>query len=109
MYDPIQGRVLLDGIDIRKFKVDELRQLVAYVPQTPLLFNATIEDNIKVGNPEASLEEIIKAAKQAQAHEFIVEKANGYKTMISERGISLSGVKGREYQLRGHFLKMPQY
>lgn len=105
LYDPIKGRILLDGIDIREFKIDELRQMVAYVPQTPLLFNATIEDNIKVGNPEASHEKIVKAAKQAQAHEFIIEKADGYKTMISERGISLSGGQRQRISIARAFLK----
>tara|TARA_B100001093_G_scaffold471337_1_gene493517 strand:- start:3342 stop:5126 length:1785 start_codon:yes stop_codon:yes gene_type:complete len=105
LYDPIQGRILLDGIDIRKFKIEELRDIIAYVPQTPLLFNSTIADNIRVGNPKATEEEVIEAAKQAHAHEFIVGKPKGYNTMISERGISLSGGQRQRISIARAFLK----
>ena len=77
--------------NFKNFKIEELREIIAYVPQTPLLFNASIADNIRIGNPQASDEEVINAAKEAHAHNFIMEKPEGYNTMISERGISLSG------------------
>ena len=109
LYDPTQGRILIDGIDIKNFKIEELREIIAYVPQTPLLFNATIADNIRIGNPQASDEEVISAAKEAHAHNFIMEKPEGYNTMISERGISLSGGQGKGYLLPELFLKMPLY
>ena len=105
LYDPIKGRILLDGIDIKQFKIEELREIIAYVPQTPLLFNATIADNIKVGNPNASEEAVINAAKQAHAHDFIMEKPEGYTTMISERGISLSGGQRQRISIARAFLK----
>lgn len=105
LYDPIEGRILLDGIDIRRFKIEELREIIAYVPQTPILFNTTIADNIRVGNPKATEEEVIKAAKQAHAHEFISEKPEGYNTMISERGISLSGGQRQRISIARAFLK----
>jgi subfamily B ATP-binding cassette protein MsbA len=105
LYDPTEGRILLDGIDIKRFKIEELRELIAYVPQTPLLFNASIADNIKVGNPNASEEEVINAARQAHAHNFIMEKPEGYNTMISERGISLSGGQRQRISIARAFLK----
>lgn len=105
LYDPVGGRILLDGIDIKKFKLEELREVIAYVPQTPLLFNSTIAENIKLGNPNASEDEIINAAKQAHAHEFIIEKPGGYNTTISERGISLSGGQRQRISIARAFLK----
>ena len=105
LYDPTQGRILLDGIDIAQFEIDDLRQIIAYVPQTPLLFNATIAENIRVGDPNASEDAIIKAAKQAQAHDFIIGKPKGYNTMISERGISLSGGQRQKISIARAFLK----
>lgn len=105
LYEPTQGRILLDGIDIRKFKIEELREIIAYVPQTPLLFNSTISDNIRVGNPKATEEEVIEAAKQAHAHEFIIGKPKGYNTMISERGTSLSGGQRQRISIARAFLK----
>lgn len=105
LYDPTEGRILLDGIDISQFGVNDLRQIIAYVPQTPLLFNASIADNIRVGNPNATEEAIIHAAKLAQAHEFITEKDKGYDTVISERGISLSGGQRQRISIARAFLK----
>lgn len=105
LYDPTEGRILLDGIDISQFGVNDLRQIIAYVPQTPLLFNASIADNIRVGNPNATEEAIIHAAKLAQAHEFITEKDKGYNTVISERGISLSGGQRQRISIARAFLK----
>tara|TARA_B100001093_G_scaffold266434_1_gene254828 strand:+ start:1867 stop:3624 length:1758 start_codon:yes stop_codon:yes gene_type:complete len=105
LYDPVQGRILLDGIDIKKFKLEELREIIAYVPQTPILYNTTISENIKIGYPNASEEEVINAAKLAQAHNFIMEKPEGYNTMISERGISLSGGQRQRISIARAFLK----
>jgi subfamily B ATP-binding cassette protein MsbA len=105
LYDPVKGRILLDGIDLRDLAPEELRQQIAYVPQTPLLFNASIADNIRVGKPEASMEAVIEAARHAHAHEFISQTAQGYETILSERGNSLSGGQRQRIAIARAFLK----
>lgn len=85
------GSVLVDGIDIRNLKPAYLRSKVSLVPQDPSLFHRSLKENIAYGKPKASMEEIIAAAKKAQAHEFILETPKGYDTMVGERGIKLSG------------------
>jgi subfamily B ATP-binding cassette protein MsbA len=105
LYDPCKGRVLLDSIDIRELDLKELRNLVSYVPQTPILFNDTVLENIRIGKPEADEADIIQAAKYARAHEFISELENGYQTVISERGASLSGGQRQRISIARAFLK----
>ena len=90
-YDVTQGAVLVDGYDVRQVNLVSLRKQIGIVLQTSLLFSTTIRENIAYGSPEASLDEIIAAAKAAQAHEFIQELADGYDTVVGERGITLSG------------------
>lgn len=90
-YDPDQGTVLIDGYDLRDVTIRSLRQQIAIVPQDTLLFKGTIAYNIAYGKPEATMEEIIVAAKRANAHQFIMEFKNGYDTIVGERGQSLSG------------------
>ncbi len=90
-YDPNAGRVLLDGKDVRNFKQRSLRQQISFVLQDTLLFHAPIWHNIAYGKPEASREEIMRAAKLANAHEFIEKMPEGYDTMVGERGVTLSG------------------
>jgi subfamily B ATP-binding cassette protein MsbA len=90
-YDPIKGRVLIDGIDIRTVKQESLRKQIALVLQDTFLFNGTIRDNIAYGKLDATNEEIENAAKAANAHEFIQVMPDGYDTEIGERGIRLSG------------------
>jgi len=90
-YDPDEGRVLLDGVDLRELPVQELRRKVAVVPQESFLFSTTIFENIAYGKPDASLDEVIEAAKKAQAHEFIMKLPAQYQTVIGERGAGLSG------------------
>ncbi len=90
-YDPNAGRVLLDGKDVRSFKQRSLRQQISFVLQDTLLFHAPIWHNIAYGKPEASREEIVRAAKLANAHEFIEKMSEGYDTMVGERGVTLSG------------------
>jgi len=90
-YDPQQGRVLLDGEDVRGLKLEELRGAIGIVSQDPFLFSTTVRENIAFGAPLASDEEIERAARMAQAHEFVSELPNGYDTVIGERGITLSG------------------
>ncbi len=90
-YDVTQGAVLVDGVDVRQVELKSLRRQIGVVLQTSLLFSATIRENIAYGRPDASLEEIIAAAKAAQAHEFIQEMPQGYETLVGERGVTLSG------------------
>jgi ATP-binding cassette subfamily B protein len=90
-YDVTSGRVTIDGVDVRDVRLDELRQLVAFVQQDVFLFGRTIKENISFGNSNATDEEIERAARIAGAHEFIVEQPQGYDTIVGERGVSLSG------------------
>ncbi|MGP4073671.1 ABC transporter ATP-binding protein [Piscibacillus sp. B03] len=90
-YEPEQGEVLLDGKPISEYSLKDMRKHIGFVLQEPFLFSTSIKDNIAYGNPEASMEEIIDAAKRAQAHEFIMEMPNGYDTLLGERGMGLSG------------------
>lgn len=90
-YDPTQGRITIDGYDLRDVTLDSLRSKIGIVLQETTLFSGTIRDNIAFGKPEATLEEIIEAAKAAAAHEFIESFAQGYDTPVGERGSTLSG------------------
>ncbi len=90
-YDVSTGAVLIDDLDVRSVDLVSLRKQIGIVLQTSLLFSTTIKDNIAYGRPDASLDEIVAAAKSAQAHEFIQELAEGYETVVGERGITLSG------------------
>jgi ABC-type multidrug transport system fused ATPase/permease subunit len=90
-YDPTKGTIKIDGYDIRDFKLKSLREQIGYVLQETVLFHGTIAENIAFGRPGASREEIIKAAELANAHEFISKMAQGYDTMVGERGSTLSG------------------
>jgi subfamily B ATP-binding cassette protein MsbA len=105
LYDPNKGRILFGEIDIRELNIQELRELISYVPQSPILFNNTILENIRVGNPNASEEAIMNAAKQANAHKFISELEHGYQTTITERGNSLSGGQRQRISIARAFLK----
>ncbi len=90
-YDPTGGEVLLDGVNVREYDLKALRDKVAIALQTSELFSTTIRENILWGNPDASEDEVKRAAEIAQAAEFIDAKAEGYDTMIAEQGMSLSG------------------
>ena len=90
-YDPTKGTVRIDGIDVRDLKLKSLREQIGYVLQDTALFHGTIAENIAFGRPGASRDEIIKAAELANAHEFISKMAQGYDTMVGERGSTLSG------------------
>jgi ABC-type multidrug transport system fused ATPase/permease subunit len=91
LYDPQEGRVLVDGRDIKGFTLKSLRDQITFVPQDPMLFRATVADNISYGKPDASREEIEAVAELAGADDFVREMPEGYDTMLSERGESLSG------------------
>ena len=91
LYDPTDGRVLIDGVDIRQMNQDQLRTAIRFVPQEVLLFSGTIAENIRFGNANASMEEVIKAAKHAQIHDTIMSFPDGYETVIGQKGVNLSG------------------
>ena len=90
-YEPQKGEILIDGINIKEIPSPELRKHIGIVLQEPFLFRGTIAENISYGKPEADFEEIIKAAKIANAHEFIMKMSNGYDTLLGEKGAGLSG------------------
>jgi ATP-binding cassette subfamily B multidrug efflux pump len=90
-YDPAAGSVELDGVDIRTVRQDSLLAQVGIVPQETVLFSGSVRDNIRYGKPEASDEEVMAAAKAAQAHDFILQLPQGYDTRVEERGVNLSG------------------
>jgi ATP-binding cassette subfamily B protein len=90
-YDVDSGRVEIDGIDVRDVTLTSLRREIGVIAQDPFLFSATVRENIAFGRPEATPEEVERAARLAQAHDFIVALPEGYDTVIGERGITLSG------------------
>ncbi len=103
--EPDQGHILLDGVPIQAFSSHDWRTLVAWQPQRPYLFNTTVAENIRMGNPAATLEQVIEAAKQAYVHDFIMTLPNGYDTIIGERGTRLSGGQAQRLSLARVFLK----
>lgn len=90
-YEPQSGRILIDGEEVNKYSLYSLRNQIGFVLQESFLFSSTIKSNIAYGRPNASMEEIVRAAKMAQAHDFIMELPDGYDTMLGERGMGLSG------------------
>jgi ATP-binding cassette subfamily B protein len=106
-YDVTEGAILIDGQDIRAVRIESLRRHIGVVAQDVYLFAGTVIDNIRYGRPEASTEEIIRAAKLANAHDFIVALPNGYDTDIGQRGIKLSGGQKQRLSIARVFLKNP--
>jgi len=104
-YDPTEGQVLLDGTDLRHYKLADLRSQFAIVLQEPVLFSTSIAENIAYARPKASERDIILAAKAANAHEFIVGLPQGYETLVGERGMRLSGGERQRISLARAFLK----
>ena len=104
-HDPDQGAVLLDGVDMRDWRLEDLRRQFAIVLQEPVLFSTTIAENIAYGRPEASAAEIAAAARAANAHEFIEALPDGYRTQVGERGMMLSGGQRQRVALARAFLK----
>jgi len=107
-YDPIHGRVLLDGHDLRQIQLASLRQHVAVVLQETFLFNTTVRENIRFGKPDATDEEITGAARAAHAHEFIEQLPGGYDTELGERGVRLSGGQRQRLALARAILADPR-
>jgi ATP-binding cassette, subfamily B, bacterial len=104
-YDPVEGSVLLDGVDLREYRLADLRRQFSVVLQEPLLFSTTIAENIAYARPGASQQEISNAARAANAHDFICQLPNGYQTEVGERGMALSGGERQRVSLARAFLK----
>lgn len=106
-YDVDSGRILLDGTDIRKIRLKDLRRQIGVVQQDVYLFAENIMENIRYGRPDATDEEVIQAAKLANAHEFIMQFPDGYQTDIGQRGVKLSGGQKQRLSIARVFLKNP--
>jgi subfamily B ATP-binding cassette protein MsbA len=107
-YDPTGGKVMLDGTDLREVKQASLRQQIGIVPQETLLFGGTIRENIRYGRLDATEDELVTAAKAANAHDFIVGLPDGYETIVGERGIRLSGGQRQRVAIARAILKDPR-
>ncbi len=107
LWDPTSGRITIDGQDLRDITLDSLRSNIGVVFQESLLFNRSIRDNLLVGKPDATEDELEQACRMADAHEFIVRQANGYDTLIGERGTTLSGGQRQRLAIARALLKNP--
>lgn len=106
-YDPLSGNISIDGSSVRSYKLADYRKLIGVVTQDTILFNGTIANNISFGNPNATEEEIIAAAKIANAHEFIIKTENGYQTHIGDYGSKLSGGQRQRISIARSILQNP--
>jgi ATP-binding cassette subfamily B protein len=104
-YDPTEGQILLDGVDLRDYRLADLRNQFAIVLQDPVLFSASIAENIAYARPGASAHEIVAAAKAADIHAFIARLPHGYDSQVGERGLRLSGGERQRIALARAFLK----
>lgn len=107
-YDPTEGKILIDGQDLREIDLESLYQHMALVPQETILFGETILENIRYGRKTASEEEVVAASQSANAHEFIIRLPEGYQTMVGEKGINLSGGQRQRIAIARAILKNPQ-
>ena len=107
-FDVDAGMITIDGINVKNYKIKSLRKKIGIVPQETFLFGGTVLENIKYGNQKASAEEVIEAAKKANAHEFIEKLEQGYETEIGERGVKLSGGQKQRISIARAILENPQ-
>jgi ATP-binding cassette subfamily B protein len=108
IYDPNEGSVKIDGVDTREWNLGALRRQISTIEQDVFLFSRTIADNIAYGAPNATREQIVEAARAAQAHEFITRFKDGYDTMVGERGVTLSGGQRQRIAIARAFLTDPR-
>ncbi|WP_375446280.1 ABC transporter ATP-binding protein [uncultured Fibrella sp.] len=106
-YEPTQGRVTIDGIDVSDYTMESLRRQMSFVTQEIILFNDTIFNNIALGQPDARLDDVMAAAKVANAHSFIMETEDGYNTNIGDRGVRLSGGQRQRLSIARAVFKQP--
>ena len=106
-FDPTAGRVTMDGVDLRDLRIADLRALVGSVQQETILFNDTIEENIRYGSPSATHEQVVAAAKMANAHEFILSQPEGYSRLCGEKGFALSGGERQRVAIARACLRNP--
>jgi subfamily B ATP-binding cassette protein MsbA len=104
-YDPVDGSIELDGVDLRTLRLKDLRNHITIVPQEAVLFSGTVEENIQLGKLDASREAIEEAARRANAHDFIEQFPDGYDTPVGERGAQLSGGQKQRISIARAFLK----
>jgi ATP-binding cassette subfamily B multidrug efflux pump len=107
-YDATEGRVLLDGHDVRDLNLQDLREHIGIVLQDPFLFSQTVGENIAYGHPGANMEDVVTAAKAARAHDFILKLQNGYDTRVGERGVTLSGGQKQRVAIARALLNDPR-
>lgn len=106
-YDVTSGEILIDGVNIKDYNLESLRKAMGIVSQETILFNDTIENNIRLGNEEATMEEVERAARVANAHDFITESIDGYQTNVGDRGTKLSGGQRQRLSIARAVLKNP--
>jgi len=107
MYDPDEGEIRIDDQNIKNVTLPSIRQSIGYVSQDTFLFYGTVEENIRYGSFDASQEEVVEAAKAAEAHEFITNLPDGYETKVGERGVKLSGGQRQRIDIARAILKDP--
>ena len=108
LIEPAQGKVTIDGIDIKSFEVTKLRSYISLVSQDVVLFDLSILENLKLANKDANRNDIIDACKLADAHNFILKFKNGYKTIVGDRGLKLSGGQRQRIAIARAILKKPK-